>query len=88
MRFTKNTQDKLTDILRLQGFTIRYEKGNFQGGHCVVMDQRMIILNKFFPLESKINTLAEVIRNIDINPDLITDDQAKIVKKLKKEKIA
>lgn len=82
MRFTKSTQEKLTDILRLQGFTVRFEKGNFQGGHCVVMDQKMIILNKFFPLESKINTLADVIKQININPDLITDDHKKLVKQI------
>ena len=84
MRFTKNTQEKLTDILRLQGFTIRFEKGNFQGGHCVVMDQKMIVLNKFYPIESKINTLAEVIRSIDINEALVTDDHKKMITSLKK----
>lgn len=84
MRITKNTQEKLTDILRIQGFTVRYEKGNFQGGHCVVMDQRMIVLNKFYPLESKINTLVEVISQVEINPELLTDDQQKLVKQAQK----
>lgn len=80
MKYTKNTQEKLQDILRLHDFTIRYEKGNFQGGHCVVMEQRMIIINKFFPIESKIATLLQVMQSIEIRPELLTDAQAKFVK--------
>ncbi|RMG20025.1 MAG: hypothetical protein D6730_20575, partial [Bacteroidetes bacterium] len=63
MRITKSTQEKLQAILRAQEYRVRYEKGNFKGGYCIVHDQRMIIINKFHPLESKINTLVEVIKD-------------------------
>ncbi|MEM7657419.1 MAG: hypothetical protein AAF399_14890 [Bacteroidota bacterium] len=83
MRITQSTREKLQAILRAQDFSVRYEKGNFQGGHCIVMAQRMILINKFHPLESKINTLAEIIRDIDIDEELLTPDQLKTVQKLK-----
>ena len=85
MRITKSTQEKLQAILKSQDYVIRYEKGNFRGGYCVVMDQRIILINKFFPLESKISTLTDIIREIPIDPDLLTPDQTRLVDKLKSE---
>lgn len=85
MKMTKHTQQKLQDLLKAQGYTIRYEKGTFQGGYCMVQDRKMIIINKFHPLEGKINTLAEIIRDLDLEEDLLTDDQRKVVKALRAE---
>ena len=64
---TKSTQEKLQAILKAQDYVIRYERGNFKGGYCLVMEQRVILINKFYPLESKINTLADIIREIEID---------------------
>ena len=83
MRMTKSTQEKLQTILKAQEYIVRYEKGNFKGGYCMVLDQRMIIINKFHTIESKINTLMEVIRDLEIDSELLTPDQNKIVEKLK-----
>jgi len=83
MRITKNNQEKLQAILKAQDFTIRYEKGNFQGGYCVVKDQRIIIINKFYPLESKINTLLEIIRDLDIDVNKLSPEQVKLVETVK-----
>ncbi|MEO1414459.1 MAG: hypothetical protein AAFW00_04235 [Bacteroidota bacterium] len=85
MKMTKNTQEKLQDILKRQAYTIRYEKGNFAGGYCLVQDQKIIIINKFHPLESKIATLADIIRLVEVDPETLTPDQVKWVNRLKKE---
>lgn len=87
MRITKNTQEKLQHVLKAQAYKVRYEKGNFKGGYCIVHDQRMIIINKFHPLESKINTLVEVIRDLEIDPETLTPDQLKMVEKIKSESL-
>jgi hypothetical protein len=46
------------------GFGIRYEKGNFQSGYCLFEQQGVVIVNKFFSLSAKIETLEEIKRNI------------------------
>ncbi|MEM6630051.1 MAG: hypothetical protein AAF694_10290 [Bacteroidota bacterium] len=83
MRATKSNQEKLQDILKAQNFTIRYEKGNFKGGYCMVMSEQIIIINKFFPLESKINTLMDIIRAIEIDESLLEPNQLKLLHNLK-----
>lgn len=87
MRISKNTQEKLQNILKIQGFIVRYEKGNFAGGYCIVMEQKTIIINKFHPLESKISTLSEIIRQVEINEGLLTDDQMRMVKSIRSAKV-
>lgn len=82
MRPTKTTQEKLQNILKTQGYTIRYERGNFQGGYCIVHDQKTIVINKFHPLEGKINTMMDIIRQLDIDEGKLSEDQLKIVGKI------
>lgn len=82
MRISKTTQDKLQALLKDQGYVVRYERGNFQGGYCIVMDQKTIIVNKFHPLESKIITLQEIIRQIDVDESLFSDEQKKLFKQV------
>lgn len=83
MKATRNTQEKLHEILRSQGYTIRYEKGNFNGGYCVVHNQQVIIINKFHPLEGKINSLVEIIKDLEFNEEELNPSQSKIVKQIK-----
>lgn len=82
MRPTKTTQEKLQNILKTQGYTIRYERGNFQGGYCIVHDQKTIVVNKFHPLEGKINTMMDIIRELEIDAATLSADQQKMVEKI------
>lgn len=83
MRFTKTTQEKLQTILKAQGYNLRYERGNFKGGYCIVHEQKTIVVNKFHPLEGKITTLAEIIKALKIDPEALTPDQLKMVDRIK-----
>ncbi|MEM7374202.1 MAG: hypothetical protein AAF587_36750 [Bacteroidota bacterium] len=85
MRISRSTQETLQKILKSQGYQIRYEKGNFHGGYCLVMQKRMILINKFHPLESKINAMAEIIRELEIDDSELTDSQKRTVKRIKSD---
>jgi hypothetical protein len=85
MRLSRSSQEKLQEVLKTQGFRIRYERGNFMGGYCLVMQEKMIIINKFFPLETKINTLIDIIREVEIDEALLSEEQQRLVKRLKAE---
>lgn len=85
MRLSRSSQEKLQEVLKTQGFRIRYERGNFRGGYCLVMQEKMIIINKFFPLETKINTLSDIIREVEIDESLLSEEQQRLVQRLKAE---
>ncbi len=80
MRYTKETLDKLENIFELGGYKVRYEKGNFRSGACLVKGSPIIIVNKMFTSEGKINSLIEILREISENTELktfITDELQK-----------
>ncbi len=85
MRLTKSTQEKLQAILQDQGYLVRYEKGNFKGGYCIVQEQRTVVINKFHPVESKVQALAEVIRQLELNMDIVAENHLSLVQKIKAE---
>jgi hypothetical protein len=61
MKLNQTTLDKLEDILGESEYVVRYERGNFQSGWCLLESRRIVVLNKFLNLEARINTLLELI---------------------------
>lgn len=84
MKLTQTTLDKLEDILGESEFVVRYERGNFQSGWCLLEARRIVVLNKFLNLEARINTLLELIPILDIQFDKITHESQKLYTEVKK----
>jgi hypothetical protein len=43
---TNHTLEKLENLLKSAGYKVRYEKGNFKTGACLLQSSRMIVVNK------------------------------------------
>ena len=43
MKLTQTTLDKLEDILGESEFVVRYERGNFQSGWCLLEAKRIVV---------------------------------------------
>jgi hypothetical protein len=73
-KFTPAFLKKLEDLLKEQGYEVRYEKGNFKSGYCVLEAKKVVVINKFSTLESRIQALIEIIIHLtnsgEINADL------------------
>lgn len=78
MKYTQNTLDKLENIPEQSGYVLRYERGSFQSGYCILEDRKVVVLNKFLQVEGRINTLADLIPQLEINTELLTDDAKKL----------
>lgn len=61
MKYTRHNLSKLEDLFRDLKITVRYEKGNFQSGYCIVVGKNIVIVNKFFDVEARMNTLLEIL---------------------------
>ena len=82
LKITKKFQLKLENILESQEYKIRFEKGNFKSGYCIIKDKKVVIINKYFSLEGKINALIEIIKSIEISKKLCTKNDIIILKKI------
>ena len=82
MKYTQSTLDKFTAILTESGYIIRYERGTFQSGWCLLESRKIVVLNKFLSTEGRINTLQDIIPQIPIDYDLLTLDSQKLLDSL------
>jgi hypothetical protein len=67
MKYTQTTLNKIEAIVEECGYIIRYERGAFQSGYCILEERKVVVLNKFLQLEGKINTLIDLLPQLQIN---------------------
>ncbi len=73
VKYTKNFLDKLEDLFASSEFILRYEKGNFKSGYCVLKETKIVIVNKYYTLEGKINALIDIIKELEFSPKDFSD---------------
>lgn len=77
MKYTQTTLDKLESIPEQAGYVLRYERGTFQSGYCILELKKVVVLNKFLQTEGRINTLIDLIPQLDIDPEVLQTDELK-----------
>ena len=77
MKYTQTTLDKLESIPEQAGYVLRYERGTFQSGYCILESKKVVVLNKFLQTEGRINTLIDLIPQLDIDPETLQTDDLK-----------
>ncbi len=88
MKYTQSTVDKLEDILGESSYVVRYERGTFQSGWCLLEARKVVVLNKFLNTEGRINTLIELIPQLNIDYDKLTLESQKLYDSLIKQSAA
>ena len=56
-------------------------------GYCLLRDQKIIIVNKFFTTEGKINILLEILRNVALNTSKFSEKNMKLYEELTQEEV-
>ncbi len=88
IKYTVQFLTKLEDMIAESDYTLRYEKGNFKSGFCVLKDQKIMIINKFFTTEGKINALLEILKSVKLDPARFTDKSQKLYEELSQQSAA
>lgn len=78
MKYTQNILDKIEKVASESGYVIRYERGNFHSGYCILQDKRVVVLNKFLQTEGRINTLVDLMPQLEIRVDSLTHESQKM----------
>jgi hypothetical protein len=58
--------NELHELARQLGVTVRYEKGDFEGGYCVLKDSRLLLVNKRLAPVRRASVLALAMREIGL----------------------
>ena len=78
MKYTQNSLDKLEKVLDEAGYILRYERGSFQSGYCILEQKKIVVLNKFLQMEGRINTLLDLIPQLSIDPEILSPESRKL----------
>ena len=78
MKYTQATLDKIGKLIEEAGYIVRYERGSFQSGFCILEDRKVVVLNKFLSLEGRINTLIDLIPQLKIKTEELSPESIKL----------
>lgn len=84
MKYTQATLGSLEKILEEGGYIIRFERGTFQSGYCILESKKIVVLNKFLQVEGRINTLIDIIQQLRVDPGQLPADLQRVYNNLVK----
>ncbi|WP_367393111.1 hypothetical protein [Lewinella sp. LCG006] len=84
MKYTRHNLKKLETLFSDIEYTIRYEKGNFNSGYCIVEDRKVAVINKFYDTEGRMNVLLEIIAGMPIEEEQLEESSLKFYKQVMK----
>ena len=83
-KYTKHFLKKTEDLFAELDYIIRYERGSFQSGYCIVEDRKIAVINKFFDTEARINTLVEILGVIKVDTSKLSEQGLAVYQTLAK----
>jgi len=87
IKYTTPFLTKLEEIIGESDHILRYEKGNFKSGYCILKDQKIIIVNKFYTTEGKINALLDIFKNVPLDTSRFSEKNLKLYEELTQTEI-
>lgn len=85
VKFTPATLEKFERILEESGYILRYEKGNFTSGYCILEHRKVVVINKFLDTEGRITTLMDIIPALQVRDDALSPEARKMYAQILKE---
>lgn len=78
IKYTKQFLNRLEDIFSETDYMLRYEKGNFQSGYCILNETKIAIVNKYYSLDGKINSLLEILKSVKVDTSGLSEKNKKL----------
>ncbi len=84
--FTQSSLAKIEEFFKEQGYKVRYEKGSFRTGACMLETTKVVVVNKFSNLEIKIQSLWNILLDIEIDSETISEKLLPLYEEVLKSK--
>lgn len=82
LKSTPNNLAKLERIFEEAKYILRYEKGTFNSGYCVLEHKKVVVINKFLNVEGRINTLMDILPSIFLEEGFLTPESQKLYRQV------
>ncbi|MCW3461872.1 hypothetical protein [Chitinophaga nivalis] len=82
IKITPNNLTKLEKVFEDAKYVLRFEKGTFNSGYCILEHKKVVVINKFLNLEGRINTLIDILSSLPLEEALLTTESHKLYKQI------
>jgi hypothetical protein len=72
---------ELEEIIGRLGYKLRYEKGDFEGGYCLLKEAHLFVINSKNEIEKRIAIIAKNIKEIGIDDVYIKPQIREVIEK-------
>jgi len=72
---------ELEEIIGRLGYKLRYEKGDFEGGYCLLKESHLFVINSKNEIEKRIAIIAKNIKEIGIDDVYIKPQIREVIEK-------
>ncbi|MFZ0455238.1 MAG: hypothetical protein WCE54_18910 [Ignavibacteriaceae bacterium] len=76
--FEEIIQD-LKNLASQMGAEVRFEKGDFKGGYCILKESKVIVINKMANLQRKVMILSMALKELGIDKIYLTPKLREII---------
>lgn len=87
IRYTKHFLNKLEDVFAESDYVLRYEKGNFKSGYCLLKETKIAIVNKYYTTEGKVNCLIDILKSIELDTSAMNEKNISLLAELSQTKL-
>jgi hypothetical protein len=84
----KQMLTELEEVAERLGFKVRYEKGNFAGGYCILKESKLLVINSRNEIERRIIILSKSLKEIGIDEIFVKPNVREIIDKESKRKLS
>jgi hypothetical protein len=77
--------NQLKTVAQQLGATVRFEKGDFKGGYCLIKENKVIVINKFANTQRKAMILSAALKELGVDQIYLTPNLREIINEMSTE---
>jgi hypothetical protein len=78
--------EDLKSIAAQLGAEVRFEKGDFKGGYCILKDSKVVVINKMTNLQRKVIVLSMALKELGVDKIYLTPRMREIIEEMSEPK--
>ncbi len=85
---TRQTLAELNELAQKLGYELRFEKGNFKGGYCLLKESKLLVVNSRNDHERRVTIISKSLKEIGIDDVYVKPGLREIIERENKRKLS
>jgi hypothetical protein len=73
LKYNNTTLKNLQQLFKESEYSVRYERGQFKSGYCIIHNKKIIVINKFFDIKGKIESFLDILSQVSLQETMLTE---------------